>query len=420
MSTPVKAIKITNRLLWIAWGLTTFLSCIPDYVPPRYTDKRAPGAVSDLVAEPYHLKIILRWKEPPDKDFKGVQINYSVLESAIKLAKGTTSYEFSNLRHGVEYEFRIFSEDTAGNVSSIEKVTSQLINNAPSVPELKTPRNGAPALFPTFSWSSSSDADGDKVTYEVYIIEEDMPLIFPRSEQSTTTYFPHTNFLQKNKKYHWQVRATDSFGGESSSEIWKFSTSQDIFIDERDNQSYQVVGIGTQLWMAENLSYLPHVSPKTDGSEDDGQAQKKFYYVYDYQGTTVDEAKSLPTFISYGVLYNWYAAKDACPEGWRLPTNKDWEILIDYTGHARELKARNDWYPATSGKDTHGFNAMPAGRREVEGNFFGLHQYAQWWASAPSPDEEIVDTWYIRYLNESVLKAERSPHMGFSVRCIKD
>jgi uncharacterized protein (TIGR02145 family) len=37
----------------------------------------------------------------------------------------------------------------------------------------------------------------------------------------------------------------------------------------------------------------------------------------------------------YGKLYNWYAVNDPrglCPEGWHVPTFKEWDNLINYLG----------------------------------------------------------------------------------------
>ena len=37
----------------------------------------------------------------------------------------------------------------------------------------------------------------------------------------------------------------------------------------------------------------------------------------------------------YGIIYNWYAVNDSrglAPEGWSIPTNEDWNKLIDFLG----------------------------------------------------------------------------------------
>ncbi|MFY9365023.1 MAG: hypothetical protein WAP18_08015, partial [Bacteroidales bacterium] len=53
-----------------------------------------------------------------------------------------------------------------------------------------------------------------------------------------------------------------------------------LCIDWRDSRAYIAVTIGSQVWMAENLAYLPSVSKSADGSR-----TEPHYYVYGYEGT---------------------------------------------------------------------------------------------------------------------------------------
>ena len=97
------------------------------------------------------------------------------------------------------------------------------------------------------------------------------------------------------------------------------------FTDPRDNTVYKWVKIGNQVWMAENLRYLPNVvGPET------GSNIEPYCYVYDYNGTDVTAAKATENYDTYGVLYNWSAAMNGatssdanpsnvqgiCPAGW--------------------------------------------------------------------------------------------------------
>ncbi|MCK9320171.1 FISUMP domain-containing protein, partial [Methanoculleus sp.] len=101
------------------------------------------------------------------------------------------------------------------------------------------------------------------------------------------------------------------------------------FTDSRDGNDYNWVKIGDQVWMAENLAYLPSVNMVADGSED---AAGSYYYVYGYDGTDVTAAKATANYTTYGVLYNWLAAMNACPDGWHLPSDAEWTELTDYLG----------------------------------------------------------------------------------------
>lgn len=76
--------------------------------------------------------------------------------------------------------------------------------------------------------------------------------------------------------------------------------------------------------MAENLACLPSVSPP----EYQTDISKRYYvYDYDYVYMSVSEAKGTVNFSTYGMLYNWIAAKTACPSGRHLPTDAEWKIF---------------------------------------------------------------------------------------------
>ncbi|MCF8358938.1 MAG: hypothetical protein K9H26_09285 [Prolixibacteraceae bacterium] len=210
---------------------------------------------------------------------------------------------------------------------------------------------------------------------------------------------------------------------------------QNGFIDPRDGNQYNTVLIGSQLWMAENLAYLPSVSSPVDGSEID-----PFYYVYDYDGINVSAAKATENYQTYGVLYNWPAALIACPTGWHLPSDAEWTILTDYLENngygyggsgddiAKAMAATSDWAinvePGNVGNDLSsnndsGYSALPGGLRNNIGNFFGIEQYAYWWSATETGTSEA---WYrnLSYSSSVVNRSSFTRMLGFSVRCVKD
>ncbi len=113
---------------------------------------------------------------------------------------------------------------------------------------------------------------------------------------------------------------------ENIGEYSNTSNEMGTFTDSRDNQTYNWVKIGTQVWMADDLAYLPSVNPYSQSSWSD-----KCRYVMYYEGTDVKEAKAYSNmYNTYGVFYNWYAALSDCPPGWHLPSDAEWTILSDY------------------------------------------------------------------------------------------
>jgi uncharacterized protein (TIGR02145 family) len=98
-----------------------------------------------------------------------------------------------------------------------------------------------------------------------------------------------------------------------------------FYTDIRDHIVYKTVKIGNQCWLRENLRYLPSIFQSNSNST----AEPRFY-VYDYSGNSVFDAQLSQNYQFYGALYNWKAATQVCPKGWRLPTNDDWDSLKNY------------------------------------------------------------------------------------------
>jgi uncharacterized protein (TIGR02145 family) len=215
------------------------------------------------------------------------------------------------------------------------------------------------------------------------------------------------------------------------------SYSQDktgAFIDIRDNHVYKWVLIGDQVWMSENLAYLPAVNPPTSES-----TTEPYYYVYGYNGTSLREAKATVNYSNYGVLYNWPAAmkgaassnanpsgvQGVCPAGWHLPSNAEWNQLTHYLGSFMagdklkesgtvHWKGRN--YGATNSS---GFTALPGGYRYDYLIFGFIGYYGRWWSAT----EFLPDKAWKRglsYNTSNVFRDYNNKEFGFSVRCVRD
>ncbi|MCF8358946.1 MAG: fibrobacter succinogenes major paralogous domain-containing protein [Prolixibacteraceae bacterium] len=214
--------------------------------------------------------------------------------------------------------------------------------------------------------------------------------------------------------------------------LYMVQEAQKGFFDSRDGTHYEAILIGNQLWMAENLKYLPSVSPPNVGS-----TTAPYYYVYGYEGSVVSEAKAA-NYETYGVLYNWPAALTACPSGWHLPTDAEWTILGNYlankgygfeasgTDIAKALASNTLWlFSATAGtpgndiasNNSSGFGAIPGGYRINSFSNDGIGGY--WWSASASSS---TLTWY-RSLNNNSPNLNPivcNRYLGYSVRCVRD
>ncbi len=211
------------------------------------------------------------------------------------------------------------------------------------------------------------------------------------------------------------------------------------FTDARDGNVYNWVQIGKQIWMTENLAYLPSVNKVANGSEDVAGA---YYYIYDYDSTGVNEAKATSNYANYGVLYNWTAAmagsasdsanpsgvQGVCPTGWHLPSDAEWTELTGYLGgkevagdKLRETGTTH-WYSPNSGAtNEYGFTALPGGGRynTKVGEFGDVQFIGYWWSATESNDTTSISRW-MYYGASPVYKDNFNKELGFSIRCVKD
>ena len=212
-------------------------------------------------------------------------------------------------------------------------------------------------------------------------------------------------------------------------EFEDFSGNSGTFTDPRDGQAYKWLRIGNQIWMAENLAFLPVVHQPSNGSNIEPR-----YYIYGFDDIDIAAGKNSENYINLGVLYNWPAAISASPPGWHLPSDEEWKELelslemiqeqLDQTGWRGDeqgmfLKATETWNQNGNGTNTSGFTALSGGLRGTSEGFYNLQIGGYWWSSTESTSELA---WY-RALYWSLPKISRyynNKDYGFSIRCVKD
>ncbi len=357
------------------------------------------------------------------------------------------------LQYERTYYWWIESSDKAGNIRQSDFMSFSTGMNDPPVLHIAGPDHDSTdvPLGIELAWSASDDED-EPVTYDVYFGRSDPPDIV-LTDYSDTVLFIDT--LRYQTDYFWKVAATDSSGNTSNGPVKRFTTRFRTFTDSRDGNEYKYVTIGDQTWMAENLAYLPEISPPEEGSGDTGREDDAFYYVYGYNSTNVEYAKDTITYKTYGVLYNWNAAmggasssssnpsnvQGACPAGWHLPSDAEWTELetwlrdngYGYEGSGNDIaKSLADnsglWnnydVAGTVGHDQSSnnksfFSALPGGHRSGSGYFYDVGYDGHWWSAAEN-DTSNAWGWRIHYHYIDVSRNLNGKEYGFSVRCIRD
>ena len=200
--------------------------------------------------------------------------------------------------------------------------------------------------------------------------------------------------------------------------------SQGQLVDKRDGNKYPTLKLGDLTWMGENLRYNTEGSWVYDDNEENG--------------------------LKYGRLYNYHMALDACPDGWRLPSDQDWmslETALDMPADELELmeRYRGKWnyvgfviksevWVNTANPEFQmtAFNAPPAGyyhRRitrsgKEKNNYIEEYISAMYWTSTGMDSESDGDA-IIRFLSTiypdsgGIFRGVSYKDKGASVRCVK-
>jgi uncharacterized protein (TIGR02145 family) len=192
-------------------------------------------------------------------------------------------------------------------------------------------------------------------------------------------------------------------------------------IMDNDKNSYPVIRIGNQLWMAENL----RTTTFNDGTNIPIVSDNKLWSKMISPGycTYNNDAGKYKT--QYGILYNGYTVSTGklCPVGWHVPSEAEWLALTNYCGETAaggKLKKRDNWMsPNTGATNTTGFAALPGGSRGNLGSFMDAGIRGHWWSSS---ENAKTDFWNrtMSYSNSDVSGSSDHKQSGLSVRCVKN
>jgi uncharacterized protein (TIGR02145 family) len=243
--------------------------------------------------------------------------------------------------------------------------------------------------------------------------------------------------LAESTTYYVRAYATNSVGTAYGNQKSFTTTLESTTVTDYDGNVYQIVEIGNQVWMAENLKTTHYANGTslvdgTNAGDIYGDYTSKFYFAYNNDESNVS---------TYGKLYTWEAAMNGsassssnpsgvqgvCPNGWHMPSTAEWDELTDYLGGQNsggKLKETGytHWNEPNSGaSNSSGFTALPGGMRFYDGTFYSLRENANFWTSdfvenyggygrSLSYDSEYVNPFY----------TPQNYIYGYSVRCVKD
>ncbi len=213
-------------------------------------------------------------------------------------------------------------------------------------------------------------------------------------------------------------------------------------VTDTDGKVYKTVKIGEQWWMAEDLKVIKYRDSTAIKKIDDN-----VQWSNDIAGAYV---------INNGnYYYNWYAltnAKQLAPEGWHIPSDKEWKILEQHLGMSENVANQLAWRGDFEGNklkfggpsipdvdevsqgwknqaniqgfefvNESGFSALSNNCRLQSGIYGAPIDLNQgfWWSVSTFNAEEA---WFrnLDYKQTNIFRSHVSKKYGMCVRCVKD
>lgn len=242
------------------------------------------------------------------------------------------------------------------------------------------------------------------------------------SSETTSNYTCSISGLSASTTYYARAYVVTDFSIYYGNNI-EFST-EDATVNDVDLNVYNVIEIGNQLWLKQNLKTTKYSNgdliETTTLTNIDVEEEPK------YQWPAMIDESYVET---YGRLYTWYAAVDSrglCPTGWHLPSDSEWDELTNFLGGENvaggKLKSIENWNTPNNGAtDEVGFSSVGSGYRIFTGDptyiAFGVNGLM--WSSDEGnqyygKNRVTVNTQLQVYNSSSHKKS------ALTVRCIKD
>ncbi len=126
-----------------------------------------------------------------------------------------------------------------------------------------------------------------------------------------------------------------------------------VLVDKRGNEqkSYPLVKIGTQYWMRSDLATNYYTN---------GKKIKEVFDTIDKNTPSVVKTKKYPDYYFYNDMA--VTTNKLAPQGWKIPSIKDWNRLINYIQNEKSVLQSGKWDNSDMVvNNLTGFNAKPIG-----------------------------------------------------------
>jgi len=238
--------------------------------------------------------------------------------------------------------------------------------------------------------------------------------------------------LTNGTAYTFTVKATNAIGNSVASSA---SNSVTLLLTDIDGNVYNIVTIGTQVWMAGNLKTTKY----NDGTAIPNITDNAAWYTLT-TGAYTDIYNDPSYSTTYGRLYNWYVVdnnaatkmasnggKNVCPTSWHVSSDAEWTTLTTFLGgeavaggKLKETGTTHWLTPNTGATNETGFTALPGGYRYDDGTYYGIGGRVIIWWSSTENSASSAWYWYVGYNFANVNWFYYDKRYGFSVRCLRD
>ena len=270
-----------------------------------------------------------------------------------------------------------------------------------------------------------------------------MPLFrFAGLNERTCVSFHGRNFVVRNAKWSGGVAQLDLIT--TAMQMLQIPRYFPNAIQDYDDNWYDAVVIGDQVWLAQNLrtTHYADGTPIPAGGSTTSDTDP-YYYDYSSSGIPLKDR---------GYLYNWPAVmkgaassdlnpsgvQGIAPTGWHVPSDAEWTQLTNYVGSvpeyildnnssyiAKALASQNYWNTDTN--DHTPGNDLAANNKTLFGVVPAGYLYNTLYRSegdvAYFYTTSVSNNVYVRlfdYNRPDVVSTTRAKRLGFSVRCVCD
>ena len=354
---------------------------------------------------------------------KNPSISDSITHLGFRSTTGSFTSNMTGLSSNTTYYIKAYSY-SANNTDTVYGNETSLTTN-PGLPSLTTTPMSSITETTATSGGKITNNGGTLVTARgvCWSTFQNPTIADSKSDDGSGTGNFESNLsgLAVATNYYVRAYATNSAGTAYGNQV-SFASLQSGQFTDIENNVYNSVTIGTQVWMKENLkttktndnNSIPNITENNAW----GNSNSPGYCWYNNEK---DKNRD-----NYGALYNWYAVNTGklCPVGWHVPSDYEWNTLITYLGGSDvaggKMKESGTLFwisPNTGATNESGFSARGGGQRSE--SFSGQMESGIWW-SATAQDYPFAWETVVSYNGTNASRWFLDKPRGFSVRCIKD